>query len=188
MDYTTLSLADVRAGLDAVAREVQATFGALDSRQLNWRPTAAQWSVAQCFDHLLKMNRLMIQAAEAALAEKSPQTIWQRLPVLPSVLGRLMVRSMSPDATRKFASPAPGQPAVSEIGGDVVQRFVEQLRDAVTRLNTLAEPDAARIIMVSPFITVVAYSVLDAWRLILAHGRRHVEQARRVTMVPGFPR
>jgi hypothetical protein len=188
MDYTSVSLADVRAGLDNLAREVQATFGALDARQLNWRPGTTQWSVAQCFEHLIKMNRLMFQAAEIALNEQSPRTIWQRLPGVPGVLGRLMIRSQAPEATRKYSAPAPGQPSSSDIGADVVQRFVEQLRDAVARLNTLAESDAARIIMVSPFIKVVTYSVLDSWRLVFAHGRRHVEQARRVTLAPGFPR
>jgi hypothetical protein len=54
MDYATLSLTDVTSGLDDVRREAQETFGGLDVRQLNWRPDAVRWSVAQCFDHLLK--------------------------------------------------------------------------------------------------------------------------------------
>ena len=188
MDYTTLSLAELRAGLNDLAWDAQATFGGLDARQLNWRPAAAQWSVAQCFEHLLKMNRLMFQAAGTAMKAESPRTIWQRLPVLPGLLGRLMIRSQSPDNGKKFTAPAPGQPSSSDIGADVVQRFVEQLRDAVTRLETLDERNAARTIAASPFIKVVTYSVLDAWRLVFAHGRRHVEQARRVTTSPGFPR
>jgi len=30
--------------------------------------------------------------------------------------------------------------------------------------------------------------VLDGWRLIFAHERRHFEQARNVSLSPGFPR
>jgi hypothetical protein len=41
--------------------------------------------------------------------------------------------------------------------------------------------------MTSPFARVVTYSVLDGWRLMLAHNRRHVEQARRVTQAGEFP-
>jgi hypothetical protein len=41
--------------------------------------------------------------------------------------------------------------------------------------------------MTSPFIKVITYSVLDGWRLVFAHDRRHLEQARRVTLSPGFP-
>jgi hypothetical protein len=187
VDYTTLSLAEVRTGLAGMARETQATFGGFDARQLNWRPDAAQWSVAQCFEHLLTANRLMSQAAEAALNNARARTLWQRLPVLPGVLGRMLIRSQTPGATRKFTAPSKAQPATSDIAADIIQRFIEQHRDAVAWLPALDERDAARAIMTSPFIRVVTYSVLDGWRLILAHDRRHFEQARRLTLSPGFP-
>ena len=90
MDYATLSLTEIANALEAVARDAAATFGGCDERQLNWRPDAARWSVAQ-------------------------------------------------------------------------------------------------IIMTSPFIRVVTYSVLDGWRIVLAHNRRHVEQARAVLHLPQFP-
>jgi hypothetical protein len=187
MDYTTLSLAEVRTGLDDIARETRATFGGLDARQLNWRPDAARWSVAQCFEHLLTANRLMVQAADNALNGARPRTIWQRLPVLPGLLGRTLIRSQAPEAARKFKASPKAQPATSDIAPDIIQRFVEQHVDAVARLRALAEGDAARAVMTSPFIGVVTYSVLDGWRLIVAHDRRHFEQARRVTLSAGFP-
>jgi hypothetical protein len=31
------------------------------------------------------------------------------------------------------------------------------------------------------------FLLFDGWRLILAHERRHFEQARRVMLSPGFP-
>ena len=187
VDYTTLSLAEVRTGLDAMAQETRATFGGFDARQLNWRPEAARWSVAQCFEHLLTANRLMFQAAEAALDNTGPRTLWQRLPVLPSVLGPMLIRSQAPTAARKFTAPSRAQPATSDIAADIIQRFVEQQGDAVALVHSLDERDAARAIMTSPFIRVVTYSVLDGWRLMLAHDRRHFEQARRVTLSTGFP-
>ncbi len=187
MDYAILSLAEVKSGLDTIAREAQATFGSCDGRQLNWRPDLARWSVAQCFDHLIRANRLMFQAAENALDDAAPRTIWQRLPVLPGVLGRMLVRSQAPGAVRKFTAPSNAQPATSDIAADIIQRFVDQHVDAVARVQALDERDAARAIMTSPFVKVVTYSVLDGWRLVLAHDRRHFEQARGVTLSPGFP-
>jgi len=186
VDYTTLSLAEVRAGLESMAQETRATFGGFDARQLNWRADAARWTVAQCFEHLLTANRLMFQAAAAALDHARPRTLWQRLPVLPGVLGRMLIRSQAPSGARKFTAPSKAQPATSDIAADIIQRFVEQQSDAVA-LVPLDERDAACAIMTSPFIRVVTYSVLDGWRLILAHDRRHFEQARRVTLSPGFP-
>ena len=187
MDYATLSLAEVRTGLDAVARDVQETFGRFTARQLNWRPDARQWSVAQCFEHLVTANQLMFRAAEEALDDASPRTIWQRLPVLPGILGRMLVRSQAPGGARKFKAPAKAAPSMRDVAPDVVQRFLTQQRDAVTRVEALDEGKAAGTIMTSPFVAVVTYSVLDGWRLVYAHNRRHIEQARRVTQSSAFP-
>jgi hypothetical protein len=114
--------------------------------------------------------------------------VWQRLPVLPKIYGRMLVRSQAPSSRRKFTAPIKAQPATSDIGADIIQRFVEQHRHAATLVQALDERQAARAIMTSPFIRVVTYSVLDGWRLIFAHDRRHIEQARGVTLSPGFPR
>jgi DinB superfamily len=187
MDYTTLSLADVGNGLADIARETQATFGGFDGRQLNWRPDGARWSVGQCFEHLLKANGLMFQAMENALNASAPRTLLQRLPVLPAVLGRMLIRSQAPSSTRRFTAAPIAQPATSDIAADIIHRFVAQHHAAVTRLQTLDDQRAACAIMPSPIVSVIVYSVLDGWRLVVAHDQRHIEQARRVTLLPGFP-
>jgi len=186
MDYTALSLAEVSAGLKDIAGETQTMFGGLDAQQLNWQPRPGQWSVAQCFDHLLKVDRMMFQSAEAALDDIRPRTIWQRLPILPGLLGRVMIRSQAPGSERKYTAPAKAE-ASSDIAEDIIQRFVAQHRDAVTWVQSLDDRDAAGSIMVSPFLKVMTYSVLDGCRLVAAHDRRHFEQASRVMLSPGFP-
>ena len=188
MDYTTLSLEQVRSGLEDIARDAQTTFGGLDARQLNWRPDPSRWSVAQCFEHLVTINGLMFRAAEAALDGSQPRTLWQRLPLLPRLTGRMMIRSLSPNASRKLTSPPQAKPSASEIPADIVQCFVQQNRDAAASVQALDQGRLARTIMASPFLKVITYSVMDAWRLMVAHERRHFEQARRVTQAPGFPK
>ena len=81
--YTTLSLAEVREELAAIARDTECTFGGLGERQLNWRPDATRWSVAQCLDHLVTANAQMADMADAALDATRSRTLWQRLPGLP---------------------------------------------------------------------------------------------------------
>ena len=184
---TTLSLTDVGAELSAIARDAQSIFGGLDERQLDWRPDATRWSVAQCFDHLLNANREMFQAIDAAVDGSRPRTVWQRAPVLPRIFGWMMIRSQMPEAKRKFTAPRQITPASSAIDPGIVERFVAYQHEAAARVRSLDERDAARIVMVSPFVSFITYSVLDGCRLMVTHERRHVEQARRVTRVPGFP-
>lgn len=186
-DYTALSLADVRTELDAIARDAQSVFGHLDERQLNWRPGPASWSVGQCFEHLLNANREMFASADAATGRAHPRTLWQRLPVLPGIFGRMLIRSQMPEAKRKFTAPPKAAPTSSAIDPRIIERFVAGQRGAAARVQALDEHEAARIIMVSPFAAFITYSVLDGCRLIVTHERRHFEQARRVTRLPGFP-
>jgi hypothetical protein len=187
-DYTKLSLAEVREDLAAIARDTETTFAGLNAQQLNWRPDEQRWSMAQCFEHLLTSNDLMFRGAQAALDATAPGSVWRRLPGWPGFAGRALIRSQSPQATRKYVAPPSSRPAVSASDADVVQRFLQQLRSAAERAATLDEGLAARTIMTSPFLRVITYSVLDGWRLLVAHARRHVEQARRVMQAPAFPK
>src|SRR3954468_23564793 len=99
MDYTKLSLSEVRSGLEEVIRDAERVFGHLSAAQLNWKPDAGRWSVAQCFEHLLTSNEMMLREGQEA-SNASRRTIWQRLPVLPGLLGRALIRSQAPGTTR----------------------------------------------------------------------------------------
>jgi len=186
VEYTTLALAQGQAGLDAVATDVRAAFGRLDARRLNWRPDATSWSVAQCLEHLITANGLMRDAAANALDSGKPRTVWQRLPVVPGVFGRMLIRSQAPQATRKYTASPLATPGSSDIAADIVERFVAQNHELVRWLGSLDEDRASRAIMTSPFVTFITYSVLDGARLMLAHDHRHIQQASRVTQSPGF--
>jgi hypothetical protein len=173
MDYTRLSIADVTAGFDDAARQAQDSFGRLTAAQLNWRPDPARWSVAQCLEHLVSANQQMQQAAQDALAGTARRNLWTRLPVWPRLMGRMLIRSQAPQATRKFKAPSVAQPSSSAIPADIVHRFADQHR-------------AIGVIMTSPFVRVVTYSVLDGCRLMIAHDHRHLQQAARVVQDPAF--
>jgi hypothetical protein len=142
---------------------------------------------AQCFEHLLTTNRLILERADEALDGKRPRTIWQRLPVWPRLFGRLLIQSQAPTGTRKFTAPPAAQPSVSHIAADIVTRSVQQQRELAARVQAIDERGAADAVMTSPFVTFITYSVPDGLRIVVAHGHRHVEQARRVAQSPGFP-
>jgi hypothetical protein len=186
-DFTVLTAAQVQAELAAVSADARATFGPLDNRQFNWRAADSTWSVAQCLDHLVKANRAMCVAMNDALDGTGRRSVVQRLPLLPGLFGRMLVKSQSPIATRKFKAPPIGRPGSSSIDRRILDEFVDYNSEMAARLQALGGDELGHVIMVSPFVSVIAYSLLDGWRLIAAHNWRHVEQARRVTRSPGFP-
>jgi hypothetical protein len=88
---------------------------------------------------------------------------------------------------RKFTAPRKAAPASSAIDAQIIERFVAYQHEAAARVRSLEGRDLAAVIMTSPFVSFITYSVLDGCRLIVTHERRHFEQARRVTREPRFP-
>lgn len=178
MEYTKLSLPEISAAIRDLAEEARMTFGSLNDKQLNWKPDETAWSVAQCFDHLVTANRLMVDQAKPALANP-PTSIWQRLPLWPAMFGRLLVSTQGPKVGRKYVAHSKATPA-SRIRPDIIPRFVDQHRELEAWTGTLDERTAKQAIMISPFAGAITYTVLDGLRLLVAHDHRHVAQARRV--------
>ena len=180
---------DLRAVIDAannVANEARSTFGHLTPSQLNWKPSAERWSVAQCFDHLLTSNKGYLPIIDNVLAGYR-RTFWQSMPVLPGLMGKLLIKSMDPASTRKVKAPKRFQPAQSEISASVINDFVAQQKQIVDKMKSTEHLDLEKIVITSPVAGVVIYSLMDAYRLIVVHEQRHFQQAKRVTEEPGFP-
>lgn len=180
---------DLPAVIDAannVANEARSTFGHLSPSQLNWKPSAERWSVAQCFDHLLTSNRGYLPIIDNVLAGYK-RTFWQSMPVLPGLMGKLLVKSMDPASTRKVKAPKRFQPAQSDISASVINDFVAQQKQIVDKMKSTEHLDLEKIVITSPAAGVVIYSLMDAYRLIVVHEQRHFQQAKRVTEEPGFP-
>jgi hypothetical protein len=184
--YATLSQPQLADEFSSIARDAETVFGRYDASQLNWKPQVATWSIAQCFDHLLKANQEMFQAMGRALDRGATSTVWQRLPLWPRLCGRMLITSQAPGGRQKFTAPASAQPAVSNIPRHTLERFVAWQHMAIGALHALSTEDSQRI-MVSPFVARITYTVLDGYRLIAAHQRRHFEQAQRVAAHPHFP-
>lgn len=174
---------------NTVAPQVRAEFGRLRADQLNWKPSPGKWSVGQCFDHLIVSNGEYFPIFDRVLqGTKTTSTIWESLPGLPRMWGRMLIKSVSPGAARKQKAPRILAPTTSAVDPGIITRFIDQQERVVNYLNTITAVAADRIIITSPVARVVTYSLLDACRVIVAHEQRHLLQARRVTELPAFPK
>jgi len=69
----------------------------------------------------------------------------------------------------------------------VINDFVAQQATIIEKMKATEHLDLERINITSPVASVVTYSLMDTYRVIVVHNRRHFEQARRVTEESGFP-
>jgi hypothetical protein len=107
--------------------------------------------------------------------------------VWPGLAGKLLIKSLDPASTRKLKAPKSFQPAQSDISGSVIDDFAAQQATIVEKMKATEDLDLENIIINSPVTSVVTYSLMDAYRVIVVHEHRHFQQAQRVTEESGFP-
>jgi hypothetical protein len=176
------------AELRGVAEEATSVFGRLSAAQLNWKPSAEQWSVGQCFDHLIKTNTCFFPEMERVASGTHTNGLWARVSPFTGFFGRFILGALDPEKGRKIKAPRVFRPASSDVGGDVIGRFAQNLSEMAALMRATGGADLRRTVVTSPVSAVATYTLLDSYRIAVAHARKHFEQARRVTEAEGFPR
>lgn len=169
-----------------VASNTRSTFGYLTPSQLNWKPSPERWSIAQCFDHLIAVNKAYFPVIDNVLAGKK-RTLWESMPVLPGLMGKMVIKAVEPTSTRKFKARKNFEAAQSNISGSIINDFVDHQAEVVDKMKATQHLDLEKIIITSPVAAVMTYSLIDAYRIIVVHEQRHFQQAKRVTEETGFP-
>lgn len=170
-----------------LGENAQREFGKLSDGQLNWKPSVDRWSVAQCFDHLITTNTAYFPAFDSIAQGQKKTRPMERLPLLPSLWGKLLIKSLDPKTARKLKAPSVFQPSSSTISGSIVDDFVKNQNRVAESMEATKHLNVDGIVITSPAARVITYSLIDAYRIIVVHGQRHYLQAKRVTEHESFP-
>ena len=174
--------------LDAIAGEARRVFGGLSAGQLNWKPSAEEWSVGQCFEHLIKTNAAYFPRLEQLAKGEAKGGAWERLSPLSGFWGRTVLKFVAPESARKVKARPRFRPPSSGVDAGIIEQFAGHQKRLTGLMRGTRGLDLGRTVVTSPISGLVTYSLLDAYRIVVAHERRHFAQARRVTEREGFPR
>jgi hypothetical protein len=167
--------------LEQVTRNSRTAFSALSNEQLNWKPAPASWSVAQCLDHLITINRLYFPLLETLKAGPAKPTSWERYSPLSGFLGKALIKALSPNQSRKTKTRPMAEPSASVIDDGVVDRFVRHQTELIGHLKAIPPSvDLKKTIVTSPLLRWVTYSLEDCVTILAVHEQRHFLQATRV--------
>jgi len=173
--------------LEEIGTNARQTFGRLSPTQLNWKSSAEAWSVGQCFEHLIKINAAFFPQIESIIkGEKTPK-FWERYSPFSKFFGNLLFKSVSPEAKRKLKAPKAATPTASLVSASIIVDFVNHQAELIDRVRQTESLNPKSIIITSPFIKAITYSLFDAYRIIVTHEKRHFEQAVRVAHEAAFP-
>lgn len=175
--------------IDAAESDARSLTTGLTDAQANWRPRGgAGWSVAQCLDHLAKINHFYVghflPVAERAKAEGRGPFAGMR----PTWFGRTFIGILEPPVKQRVKAPKNVVPAASIPLDDVLAAYLGS-HDPYRRLVQLSNDiDVNAVGASNPFFKAFRVRVATALQVTPAHDRRHLWQARQVLADPAFPR
>ncbi|HLK56462.1 MAG TPA: DinB family protein [Chthonomonadaceae bacterium] len=180
-------LDDWQEELGALVQQARFLTENLTDAQFNWHPSPDRWSIAQCLDHLNKVNLLLLPRMESEISDALPLApdafrVWH-----PSFLERLFIQTVGPNARYKAEVPKLYIPAPEGTVKDVMHTFCEANDRILACMEQAKGHDLRRIKVTSPVSGLVRMS-LGAWfASAVVHTEYHIGQAKAVKAEPGFP-
>jgi DinB superfamily len=144
---------------------------------LRKRPSASAWSALECVVHLNLATQAMLPGIREAV-HAAPVKPGAGLTLRMDLPGRLLAWSLEPPALIKLKAPKLAQPFDSAEPEAVLQEFEQQHNDLIQLLHASAGKAIDQQKMKSPFANM-HYNAYSAFRIIAAHDRRHLWQARK---------
>jgi hypothetical protein len=173
--------------LEQLGEIVAERFVPLTAEQLNWQPAADEWSIGQCLDHIMTTDAQYIPILEQVAQGTLPGNLWQRLPLLPGLLGTMLYKASHPQTARPISSPRIFRPASSRVEPDVGERFQTHQKQLIDLMQASQHQPIDQRIISSPVAAWMVYSLGDAFRIMVVHQYLHLLQAEQVKHTAGFP-
>jgi DinB superfamily len=175
----------INSFLDVTVKVVEQTKGflKLSPQQLNWRPSENQWSVGECFEHLMITNSKFIPHYQNFVLKgiKNKPVKFNH-----TLMGRMVMNSMKPENKRKTKTPGSFNPIGNTINESIVKDFLHQNNEIIDLVSKI-DMSKLKEKITSPFAKYVKYNIGDSLMIIAYHNLRHLKQAKNVTQSSKFP-
>jgi hypothetical protein len=139
------------------------------------RPATGGWSPAECIEHLSLTSEAMLPRIRAALGT-APGGAG---PFKTGLLAGLLVWYLEPPYRQGARTPPPFVPEGVHDRESVLLRFGSLQADLAALLDQAEGKALDRVRIASPFAENLKYNLFAAFRILLAHQRRHLFQAER---------
>ena len=144
---------------------------------LRRRPTSSSWSALECVAHLNLATEAMLPGIRQAV-ENAPARSDDKQRYKLDFAGQLLAWSLEPPVFLKLKAPKLAQPIESAGPESTLQEFERVHDELLGLLHASAGKAIDQQRMKSPFANM-HYNAYAAFRIIAAHDRRHLWQARK---------
>jgi len=162
-------------------------FSDLTALQLNWKPAPQSWSIAECLEHLLIADSRYFHDLQKIISGGYKMTFWEKYSPFTAACGRILKDQLKETVTRKMIAPKKIRPTFSDKPLRFIDQYLNNLSEFLGYIESCSNTDIDKTIITSPTISIVTYSLRDAFQFLMQHEHRHINQAMRVKMERSFP-
>lgn len=168
----------VEKELNDATQRAWALVQSTDGRLFTVRPNTSSWSAAECLSHLSISTELFLPVLQKAIddARKRGLTDTKRQPKM-DVMGRVLRWFLEPPIRQRVKTRAPFVPRSVRAKAEAFGEFAALQSKLAEQIAAARDLDLGKIKIVSPFDKRVRYNVYSAFRIVIAHQRRHLWQA-----------
>lgn len=163
--------------INSITEAFISAFGQLDKEDLNWSPDPNTWSIARNVDHLIVINSTYFPIFDAIKSGNFREPFMGRFGFWVNWMGSFILKFVQPERKHKIKTMPLWEPRTGNIDADILQKFDDHQRVLGKYMEELSDN---RTVIASPASKYMVYSLDKALDIIIAHERRHLEQARDV--------
>ena len=166
--------------IDSTTAAFKENFHSLDVDELNWKPDAITWSVAQNIHHLIVINRTFYSIIQRVRAGSYELPWIGKFSFMVDFFGNFILKSVSPDRKRKIKTFPLWEPSQSKISGDILNQFDSHQTELKALIHSSTDLLTSKTVISSPANKNIVYTLKSAFDIIVTHECRHLEQAKEV--------
>ena len=109
--------------IDDITQNFIDSFGDLSLEQLNWKPNAKTWSIAQNMDHLILLNESYFSIIDLIRKGTYNPPLIGKFDFVVSFFGMSILKAVQPNRKKKMKTFPIWEPTKSEISIEILDRF-----------------------------------------------------------------
>lgn len=168
--------------INKVSNQFKEVFSPLSYEQLNFKPSANIWSIAQNLDHLIKINESYFPTFNSIMNHTYKKPFMGNFTFLVQYFGTYILKSVGADRKKKISTFPVWEPMQSEIN-DALNRFLLSQENLKEYIENCSEFLGRNISISSPANSSIVYTIDTAIEIIITHQERHFIQANELLLV-----
>jgi len=165
--------------LDKISFDVKENFGGMDKATLFRKVDKSIWSIAENLEHIIKVNASYFPIFQKLKNNTFQGAFISKIGFFSKLFGDMIYKSVSDGGKKKIKTFSLWEPKIEDNRTDIVEKFLSHQKELKGWINEMEIFIEKGTIIHSPANSLIVYSLPQALDIIVAHEKRHLDQARR---------